>query len=68
MMSDEFDQVPLNTTDFIALLDEQYPHRILRVGENLEMYQRYCGIRELIDELLIVKHELEEGDDQGNES
>lgn len=63
MINDELDQYPQKTTDFIALLDTQFPHRCLRQGEDFALYTRYCGIRELIDELLVVKHEMEEGDD-----
>lgn len=61
-MIDEIDEIPRDTIGFIALLDESYPHRCKTRGEPEEAHQRYAGIRELIDELLIVKHEIEEGD------
>lgn len=61
-MIDEIEDIPRSTVDFIAMLDEMFPHRILRLHEDLEAYQRYCGQRELIDELLVIKQEIEDGD------
>lgn len=53
---------PALSKDLINFLDESYPHRCLRSGEDVVAHHRYAGIRELIDELLVLLDEHENGD------
>lgn len=65
-MIDEMDEIPRDTVKFIEMLDANFPHRCLRLGEDIEAYKRYCGMRELVDEMLVIKQEIEEGDTDEN--
>jgi hypothetical protein len=61
-MIDEMEEIPRDTVGFIEMLNALYPHRCLRLGEDIDAYVRFCGMREMIDELMVVKQEMEEGD------
>jgi hypothetical protein len=57
-------EIPRDSYDLINLLDKAYPHRCLALGESPEAAHRYAGARELIDELIALKQEELEGQDE----
>lgn len=65
MESDHF-EIPLNTLEFIDLIDRAYPQRCMSRGESLEDHHRYAGMRELIDEMVQMKLDYLEGQADGN--
>lgn len=65
-MMNELEEMPRDTVGFIDVLDQMYPHRCIRKDEDIIDAHRYSAIRELIDELLIIKQEILEGDADDN--
>lgn len=59
-VSDEFPRV---SSDLIDLLDKSYPHRCLRIEENINEHHRYAGVRDLLDQLIAWRNEELYGDD-----
>ena len=63
-MSIEIEDVfPLDSRKLIELLDFSFPPRCIRIGESEIEAHRYAAMRELIDELVAMKVEYEEGSD-----
>mgnify|MGYP000114949886 CR=1 FL=1 len=63
MYIDEEFTFPLDSRDLITLLDTVFPPRCIKVGETEIQAHRYAAIRDLIDELVALKIEYEEGED-----
>lgn len=55
------EELPLSSLELIGLLDRAFPPRCVRLNETMEEAQRYAGIRELVEELLVWKQSFEEG-------
>ena len=54
-------QIPANTVDLLALLEEEYPARCIRPDETLAQANRYAGARELIDNISVrLKQQIEQ--------
>ncbi len=49
---------------FIEALSEAYPHRCIRLGESEIDAHRYAAVRDFIDELIAIKDEHLEGNDE----
>jgi hypothetical protein len=65
-MMNELEEMPRDTVGFIDVLDQMYPHRCIRKDEEIIEHHRYAAIRELIDELLIIKQEILDGETDDN--
>jgi len=48
-------EFPLATVDFIQFLDETYPERCVREGQDEISAHRYAAVRQFIDELVSAK-------------
>lgn len=57
-------QMTPDVAAFIDALDETYPHRCIKLGEDVIVAHRYAAVREFIDELLQIKQEFLEGEDE----
>ena len=53
--------VPVQSAHLISRLDQAYPARCKLLGESEEEHQRYAGIRQLIDELIGLLEEQQNG-------
>jgi hypothetical protein len=53
---------PVNSVDLIDLLAEAYPQRCIQKGEDLIDAHRYAALADLVQELLEMKREYEEGE------
>lgn len=51
--TEEPEELPEKTEDFLRWLHESWPHRCPGVGLDLEGIHRYAGARNLIDMLLV---------------
>ena len=58
----ETQDFPAATVDFIQALDENYPHRCIREGENEITAHRYAAVRLFIDDLMAIRDEHLNGD------
>ena len=54
--------LPERSVDLIDQLDKAYPHKCVSKTDTIMEAQWYASKRELIDELLSMKKEHEEGD------
>ena len=54
--------LPERSVDLIDQLDKDYPHKCVSKTDTIMEAQWYASKRELIDELLSMKKEHEEGD------
>lgn len=57
------DDFPRVSSELIDLLDKSFPHRCLRLGEDVSEHHRYAGVREMIDELIEWRNEALYGSD-----
>jgi hypothetical protein len=62
-MINEQEDIPLDTVRFIEALDAGHPHRCIRADEDVIAHHRYAAVRDFIDQLLLIKQEIEEGDE-----
>lgn len=53
-------ELPPYTREFLALLDRAIPHRCRERNESVRDHDRYAGMRELIDAMLVLQGELAE--------
>lgn len=58
----ESNEFPASTVDFIQFLDEAYPERCVREGQDEISAHRYAAVRQFIDELVSAKDEYINGD------
>jgi hypothetical protein len=59
----EDDDFPRGSSDLIDLLDKAYPHRCLRIDEDVTEHHRYSAVRDMIDQMISWRDEALYGND-----
>jgi hypothetical protein len=63
-MNDQDIPITPSVVLFIEAISEAFPHRCVRLGESEIEAHRYAAVRDFIDELVAIKDEHMEGDNE----
>ena len=61
LLPDDELSIPLRSEELIQRLNNAYPPRCKTLSETEEQHQRYAGVRDLIDELMTMWDEQNDG-------
>ena len=59
----DFEELPASSYDLIDLLNTAFPHQCARPGQDRDEMMMYAGVRNLIDQLVDIKNEELQPDD-----